>query len=63
MNQILLMDPLTSMSQAYALLLQIKQQKKAHLTGDLGTFNIDNNKGGQIRKPFDKKNAQMDKGT
>lgn len=40
-NQILLMDPLSSMSKAYSLVLQVEQQNESNLSSKLGVFNID----------------------
>lgn len=54
-DQILLMEPLPTMSQAYAKLLQIEKQKEIKVAGELGVFNTNQ------KKPADKRKKSVDK--
>lgn len=60
-NQILLTDPPPSMSRAYSLVLQIKQQNEAYQAIELNAFNLDHKGSNQAKKPFDKRRAQTKK--
>lgn len=53
-NQILLMDPRSSMARTYALVLQIGRKNEVNISRDLGVFMTD-------EKNFDKRKTNMDK--
>lgn len=60
-NQILLTDPLPTMSKAYSMVLQIEQQNDAYCSPELSVCNLDSKKYEQTKKATDKKRFQIDK--
>lgn len=61
-NQILLTEPLSTISKAYSLVLQIEHQNEAYQVGTkLNAFNLNNKKDDSAKRPFDKKKNLMDK--
>lgn len=61
-NQILLTDLLPTMSKAFSLILQIKQQNEAYQNkSELNVFNLNTKRDESVKKPYDKKRNQADK--
>lgn len=57
-NQILLMDPLCSMSKAYSLLLQIEKQKEIVVSMEIGALSVE---GKSPKRPLDRKKVATEK--